>query len=155
MARFNRDSEGQVSAPVPVDVERGALVFFSETIGETNPNHFNTGAARAAGYPDIVAPVTYAAVLDMAAAHDTRRAGGTDILTRIGADMRRLLHGNEAYEFRGPIFAGDRVTLSTRIKGFSDASNGKLEFAHLETTITHKDRGPLVTIRRDLIHRLG
>ncbi|MDU8928005.1 MaoC family dehydratase N-terminal domain-containing protein [Alisedimentitalea sp. MJ-SS2] len=155
MARFNRDSEGQVSAPVPVDVERGALVFFSETIGETNPIYVNPGAARAAGYPDVVAPATYAVVLDMAAAHETRRTGGTDILTRIGADMRRLLHGNEAYEYHGPIFAGDRVTLSTRVRGFSDAKGGKLEFAHLETTITHKERGPLVTVRRDLIHRLG
>ena len=41
------------------------------------------------------------------------------------------------------------------IKGFTDAKGGKLEIAHLETKITHAERGDLVTVRRDLIHRLG
>jgi len=155
MGSFNRESAGQVSAPVSIDVERGALVFFAETIGETNPIHLDAQAAQAAGYCDIVAPPTYPAVLDMAAAHETRRAGRDDILTRIGADLRRLLHGTEAYEYHGPIVAGDRVTVSTRVKGFSVSSTGKLEFAHLETEITHADRGLLVSLQRDLIHRLG
>ena len=69
--------------------------------------------------------------------------------------MRVLLHGSEEFEYHAPVFAGDEVTLSTRVKGFSDAKGGKLEIAHLETTVRHAERGDLITIRRDLIHRLG
>ncbi|MFV0301178.1 MAG: MaoC family dehydratase N-terminal domain-containing protein [Paracoccus sp. (in: a-proteobacteria)] len=154
MGRFNRACEGQKIGPFPVEVERGALVFFARTIGETDPVHSDVAAARAAGHPDIVAPPTYGAVLDMAAAHDAARRGEEGALALIGADMRRLLHGAERFDYHGPIFAGDEVTLTTIVKGFSDARNGKLEFAHLETTISHAERGDLVTIRRDLIHRL-
>lgn len=154
MGRFNRDSEGARIGPFSVQVERGALAFFARTIGETDPVFWDPDAARAAGYPDIKAPPTYGAVLDMAASHEADRRGDTGALALIGADLRRLLHGAERYDYHGPIFAGDQVTLTTTVKGFSDASTGKLEFAHLQTTITHAERGDLVTIRRDLIHRL-
>jgi hypothetical protein len=91
----------------------------------------------------------------MAATHEAKRSGQPDALTLVGANMRFLLHGTEAYEYHAPIHAGDQVTVATRINGFTDAKGGKLEIAHMETKITHAERGDLVTVRRDLIHRLG
>jgi len=155
MGHFNRANAGKSTDPITVDVERGALIFFAETIGETNPVHRSVEAARGAGHPDVVAPATYAAVLDMAATQDATRAGAIDALALVGANMRYLLHGTEAYDYHAPIHAGDQITVVTRIKGFTDAKGGKLEIAHLETKITHAERGDLVTVRRDLIHRLG
>lgn len=154
MGIFDRSSAGYESAPVTVNVERGAVAFFAETIGETNPIHFDLDAARAAGHPDVMAPATYPVVLDMAASKEGARKGQKDLLGLIAADMRYLLHGNENYDYHGPIFAGDTVEIISRIKGFSDAKGGALEIAHLEMEVRHPDRGTLSVAHRDLIHRL-
>lgn len=154
MGIFKRDSAGHESAPVEVQVERGAIAFFSETIGERNPIHFDVDAARAAGHPDVMAPATYPVVLDMAASKEGARKGQKDLLGLIGADMRYLLHGTENYAYQGPIFAGDTVQVISRVKGFSDAKGGALEIAHLEMEVRHASRGTLAIATRDLIHRL-
>lgn len=150
MGIFNRASEGQRTKPVSVDVERGALVFFARTIQDTNPVHFDPQAARAAGYADVIAPATYGAVLLMAAAKED----GGDAHALIGADLRYLLHGTESYEYHAPIIAGETVRVSTKVERFWEASNGRLEFASLRTSISHVDRGDLVTSQRVLIHQL-
>ena len=155
MGIFDRSSEGYESPPVEITVERGAVAFFAETIGETNPIHSDVDAARAAGHPDVMAPATYPVVLDMAAAKAGARKGIAPLLTRINADMRVLLHGTETYDYHGPIFAGDTVEIISRVKGFTDAKGGALEIAHLEMEVRHPDRGTLSIARRDLIHRLG
>ena len=154
MGIFDRTSAGYESAPVEVTVERGPIAFFAETIGETNPIHFDVDAARAAGHPDVMAPATYPVVLDMAASKEGARKGQKDLLGLIAADMRYLLHGTENYSYSGPIYAGDTVEIISRIKGFSDAKGGALEIAHLEMEIRHPDRGTLAIATRDLIHRL-
>jgi acyl dehydratase len=155
LGRFDRSSEGNETAPISIAVERGALIFFAETVGETDPACLDAEAARRVGYPDVLAAPTYGAVIDMAAARETARRGGRGVLSLVGADMRVLLHGSETYAYHGPIFAGDTLIHVTKVLGFSDAKNGKLEFAHLETKISHAVRGNLVTVQRSLIHRLG
>ncbi|WP_299354871.1 MaoC family dehydratase N-terminal domain-containing protein [uncultured Shimia sp.] len=154
MGIFNRSSAGYEAAPVEVQVERGAITFFAETVGETNPIHSDVAAARAAGHPDVVAPSTYPVVLEMAASKETERKGQQEVLNLIGADMRYLLHGTESYSYQGLIFAGDTIDIISRVKGFSDAKGGTLEIAHLELEIRHASRGTLAIAQRDLIHRL-
>ncbi|SEO15054.1 N-terminal half of MaoC dehydratase [Salinihabitans flavidus] len=154
MGIFDRTTTGHVTAPLSVAVERGALRFFAETIGETDPVHFDSAAARAAGYPDLRAPPTYAVVLDTAAATEATRRGLPRLLDLIGADLRYLLHGTERYCYHGTIHAGDTLEITHEVTGFSDAKGGALEIAHLKMRITHPARGPLVIATRDLIHRL-
>ncbi|MGX9351402.1 FAS1-like dehydratase domain-containing protein [Shimia sp. W99] len=155
MGLFNRDTAGQTTPSASVTLERGAMTFFAETIGETNPIHFNLESARAAGHPDIMATATYAVVVGTMAGKDLTRRGEPDMLALIGADMRYLLHGTEQYSYHGPMFAGDTVDVETEVTGFADAKGGKLEIATLTQRITHPTRGLLVEARRDLIHRLG
>ncbi|WP_435231147.1 MaoC family dehydratase N-terminal domain-containing protein [Pseudopelagicola sp. nBUS_20] len=156
MGVFNRNVTGHVSVPIAVTLERGALIFFAETIGETNPVHFDILSARAAGYPDILAPPTYAAVVGSQADHAARRQGHglTSTLDLINADYRHVLHGMESYDYHSSFFAGDQVTVTTEIKGFSDVKGGKLEIAHISQKIKHPERGLLVEISRDIIHQL-
>lgn len=154
MGIFNRETAGHASQPIEIIVERGAVAFFAETIGESNPVHCDVDAARAAGHPDVVTPATYPVVLGMIAAKEGARRDIPETLAVIGADMRYLLHGTEAYEYHGPIYAGDRVEVVNRVTGFSDAKGGALEIAHLEMEIRHPERGTLAVAKRDLIHRL-
>ncbi|MGR3713319.1 MAG: FAS1-like dehydratase domain-containing protein [Shimia sp.] len=155
MGIFDRTSEGHITDPVAVTLERGAIAFFAETIGETDPMHLDADAAQAAGHPDVLAPATYAVVVGTFAGQKAARQGKPDLLTLINGDLRVLLHGTEAYDYHGPMFAGDTVHVQNEVTGFTDAKGGKLEIAHVTTRITHPERGPLVTATRGIIHRLG
>lgn len=155
MGIFNRSTKGHATAPIEVTLERGALAFFSETIGETDPIYFEPEAAQTAGHPDILAPATYAVVVGTFADQFARRKGQPDILELINGDLRVLLHGTEAYTYHGPMFAGDVVTVENQVTDFTDAKGGKLEIAHITTRITHPTRGLLVEATRGIIHRLG
>ncbi|MFC3612784.1 MaoC family dehydratase N-terminal domain-containing protein [Lutimaribacter marinistellae] len=151
---FDRGTAGQTTKPRDIVIERLRVTLFSEAIGETNSIHLRRDAARAAGYPDVVAPPTFGTVIDMAALQDTARDGDPDIHQLIKADFRFLLHGEEKYTYHGPIFAGDTVTHQSTVLGFSQATGGRIEIAHLQTSIAHPERGLLVDSRRALIHNL-
>ena len=45
-------------------LSRAQLKFFAKATGQTNPIYFGQAAALKAGYPDIVAPPTWPALLD-------------------------------------------------------------------------------------------
>lgn len=152
---FDRSKLGQKTKPVAFEVEAGRIAFFSETIGERNPIHFDKAAAEAAGYPGVVAPATFAIVVDLEAGKALSKQGDSGALDFINCDFGRLLHGEERYEYGGLIYAGDTLTVETEVMGFEDKKGGALEFAYLRTTIDHPDRGTLITITRSLVHRLG
>lgn len=152
---FDRATLGTKTEPADFEVEAGRVAFFAETIGETNPIHRDRAAAQAAGHPDIVAPATFAMVIDLEAGRALEARGAKGAIALVGCDMRRLLHGEERYDYHGLVYAGDVVRVSTEVTGFEDKKGGALEFAYTRTEITHPERGLLVTITRSLVHRLG
>lgn len=152
---FDRSTTGFVTPAVSVQVERDRIRFLASVLEEHAAVHHHLEAARAAGYPDLLAPPSFPFTIEMAADEERRRLGLATLPELIGCDMRHLLHGSEQNLYARPIFAGDEVELVSRVIGFSDRKGGLLEVADLETEIRHAVRGRLVTIRRTLIHRLG
>lgn len=152
---FDRSMLGRSTETVEVEVEAGRVIFFAETIGEIDPIHRDRAAARAAGHPDVVAPATFATVIDMEASRLVELRGGKGVMALIDSDFRRLLHAEERYDYGGLIYAGDVLSVRSEVVGFEDKKGGALEFAHIRTLIGHPLRGPLVTITRSLVHRLG
>lgn len=152
---FDRSALGKSTKDVTVEAEAGRIAFFADVIGETDPIHFDRSAARAAGYPDLVAPATFAAVLDLEAGRILRSSGAKDALQLINCDFKKLLHTEERLDFGDLIFAGDSVGVRTSVVGFEDKKDGALEFAHLSTSLTHPTRGTLAVITRSLVHRLA
>ena len=151
---FDRSTVGRVIEPVPVMIERGRLQFFAKVLGERDPIHSDVRAARAAGYPDIVAPASFFMVSD-ATANELRKRTGVPIPAEIvKCDYRYLLHGEERYFYASPIFAGDEVQIETRILDFYDKKGGAMEFVTFESRITHEARGELASGQRTLLHRL-
>ena len=152
---FDRATTGLRSEPVQFEVEAGRISFLAETLGESDPIHHDRAAAHAAGYPDVVAPPTFAMVIDLETGRALERRGERSILSRIGCDYRRLLHGEERYDYHGLIFAGDSLSIVTEVVGFEDKKGGALELAHLRSEIRHPERGVVATITRSLVHRLA
>jgi acyl dehydratase len=151
---FKRESKSSTLEPVTVQVERGRIRFFAQVLGETDPIHFDVEAARARGYPDLVAPPSFFMVIETMVSEEMKRRGATPLERVLGVDLRYVLHGDEHYAYKGLIFAGDTLTLTARIVDFYDKKGGALEFAVVETDVTHAERGLLIEARRTFVHRL-
>jgi len=63
------------------EVGRAKIAEFATAIGADDPAHHDVEAARALGYPDVIAPPTFAIVLTLAAAE--RRAGRSTGVPRL------------------------------------------------------------------------
>jgi acyl dehydratase len=128
---LDRNQLGVVSEPREIDVEKGQLRFFAKATGETNPIYFDEAAAQAAGHPTIPAPPTFVFSLHLGVPAKTG-----DLLDKangIGVDVGRLLHGEQAFTYHNPIYAGDTITLTTTTIDIYEKKAGALEFVVQDT----------------------
>jgi acyl dehydratase len=126
MARIDRSLLDRAPIVRAVLVERGAIAFFANAIGETDPVCVDEGAARAAGYRGLVAPPSFVFSLDLFAEAD--RLWVHDL----GVDLSRILHAEQAFEHFSPICAGDVVSLHATITDIAEKKGGLLEFVTRE-----------------------
>jgi len=122
---------GVVSEPRPVDVEAGFLKFFAKATGETDPVYLDEATAVRAGHPALPAPPTYLFSLAMAA--PAKRGDLFDRENGLGIDMARVLHGEQSFTYHRPIYAGDRLTLTTTTSDIYAKKSGALEFVVQDT----------------------
>lgn len=121
---------GRSFGPYTVRVEREQIRLLAETLGETGALYHDLEAARAAGLPDLPAlptlPTRYGLWANPALLAE---------LEAIGAPLPRLLHGEQHYSYRAPIFAGDTLTASPTIAGLErkTGQSGPFELLTLET----------------------
>ena len=96
---------GRESEPVVHEVEKGMIRRLAEALGDPNPIYVDEEAARAAGFPGLVAPPTFPAVLVV----NDRFRHSLDLGTR------SLLLGEQTVEYGRPVVAGDRITVRSRV----------------------------------------
>src|SRR5690606_20364506 len=101
----NTSYAGRVYPPGEVyQVSAEKIREFAESTANTHPAHTDPSAARALGYPDVVAPPTFAVVI-------AQRAEGVYIQDPdAGIDFSRVVHADERFTHHRPIVAGDRLT---------------------------------------------
>lgn len=128
-------------------IERGRLKFFAKAIGETNPIYTDLAAAQDAGYADLPAPPTFLFTAEL----DSGAMFG--LLDLLGVPRQKLLHGEESFEYLGPIVAGDTVTVSSSIKNIYDKKGGALEFLEIESLVANQHGEPVAKMRSVTIVR--
>jgi acyl dehydratase len=131
MAIDREEHVGTVSEPRYVEVEKGFLKFFAKATGETDPVYFDEEAARAAGHPALPAPPTY--LFSLALSAPAKRGDVFDKEHGLGVDMGSVLHGEQSFTYHRPIYAGDRLTLTTTTSDIYAKKGGALEFIVQET----------------------
>lgn len=151
---FDRSSKGWSTTPVSVAIERGSIRLFAYVLGADDPVHSDVDAARAVGHRDLVAPPSFLMLIEALAGGEMHRRSLQTAASKVTFDFRYLLHGDERYEYRAPIYAGDEVSFTTRVVDFYDKKDGAIEFVSLEAQVTHAERGLLVKAHRTLLHRL-
>lgn len=138
---------GTVSEPRIVEVEKGFLTFFAKATGESNPVYFDEAAARAAGHRTIPVPPTYFFSLQMSA--PAKRGDVFDPENGLGVDMQRVLHGEQGFTYHRPVYAGDRLTITTTTSDIYAKKGGALEFV-VQDTRYENDKGELCAEARQV-----
>ena len=118
--------------PTLWDVEKGRIRFFAEVIGATDPIYFDTNAAQAAGYRNVVAPPTFI----FGAESDSGVL--MKLLDTLKIDLRELLHGEQRFDYHAPVCAGDTLRFQTRVTDIYDKKGGALEFVVNDTKVTNQ-----------------
>jgi acyl dehydratase len=99
---------------VSYEVAREKIGEYVTAIGDRNPIHRDPVAAQTAGYRDIIAPPTFAAVFAML---PFRRAlADPDWVARSTIDPAKILHGEQSFEFQRPIVPGDRLLVQCIVR---------------------------------------
>jgi len=101
----NPDIQGKQYPPVaPYLVGREKIREFARAVFSTDPVSTDLAAARAAGFSDLVAPPTFAVVIQE---HTLRQLLDDE---DAGVDFARVVHGDQRFTFSRPIVAGDELT---------------------------------------------
>jgi acyl dehydratase len=106
----NPDLVGRAFAPVsPYLVGREKVREFARAVFATSPLNYDPVAASAAGYADVVAPPTFAVVL--------QEATLAQLLAEpdAGIDFSRVVHGEQRFSYTRPIVAGDELTATLSV----------------------------------------
>jgi acyl dehydratase len=88
----------------PYLVGREKVREFANAVFSTNPVNLDVFAAQAAGYPDLVAPPTFAVVIQERSLTSVISDPEADI------DFSRVVHGNQRFVVVRPIVVGDELT---------------------------------------------
>jgi acyl dehydratase len=142
----NPDYIGRVfPATEPYEVSRVKIADFANAIGDSNPLYRDRAAARAAGYPDVIAPPTFPIVITMAASGAAIGDPG------LGINYAMVVHGEQRFTYSRPLHAGDVVTAQTTIAGIRNV--GSLSMVTTETVIQTVDGKHVCTGYGTLVER--
>jgi acyl dehydratase len=88
----------------PYLVGREKIREFAHAVKSTSPINLDVFAAQAAGYADVVAPPTFAVVIQERSLATVLSDKDADI------DFSRVVHGDQRFIHARPIVAGDELT---------------------------------------------
>ena len=108
---INPEYAGRTFEPSePYEVSRVKIAEFATAIGDSSPLCRDRAAAQAAGYPDVIAPPTFAIVITAA---DTARLMADPDL---GVNYAMIVHGEQSFTHSRPLHAGDVVVTQSTIE---------------------------------------
>jgi acyl dehydratase len=143
---LNTDYVGRVFGPTePYEVSRVKIADFANAIGEPSPLCRDREAAQKAGYPDVIAPPTFAIVISMAAAGKAQSDPG------LGLNYSMVVHGEQNFSYARPLHAGDVVVATTTIE--SIRAVGGMSMLVTATDIATVDGEHVCTAKSTIVER--
>ena len=143
---LNPEYVGRTFEPsAPYEVTRVKIAEFATAIGETSPLCFDREAAEKAGYPDVIAPPTFAIVISSSGAANVIRDKG------LGLNYAMVVHGEQRFEHGRPLHAGDVVVATTTVESIK--SVGAVSMLVTSTSIDTVDGEHVCTAKSTLVER--
>src|SRR5277367_5670954 len=124
-------------APDYFEVGREKIREFALAVKDDHPAHHSDEDAAAAGYPAVVAPLTFLAVAG--------RRVQMEIFTKfsIPINIARVLHRDQKFTFHRPMLANDRLYFDTYLDSVIE-SHGTV-IAEIRSEVTDADGNPIIT----------
>jgi acyl dehydratase len=142
----NPDLVGREFPPAaPYLVGREKVREFARAVFAENPLHHDVEAARAAGHADVVAPPTFAVVVQEHTLAQLLSAPDA------GIDFSRVVHGEQRFSASRPIVAGDELTATLTVT--SVKSLGGNDMVTAESVMTDPSGAHVVTAVSTLVVR--
>jgi acyl dehydratase len=142
----NPELQGRVFPPTePYLVGREKVREFARAVFATNPVNLDPEAAKAAGYDDVVAPPTFAVVVQELTLAQLLAEPES------GIDFSRVVHGDQRFTFTRPIVAGDLLTATLTVPSVKTLGGHSIVTA--ETAITDATGAHVVTTISALVVR--
>ncbi|GAA4306000.1 MaoC family dehydratase N-terminal domain-containing protein [Actinomadura luteofluorescens] len=141
---LNRDFIGRSFPPSePYEVSRVKIREFADAIGDRNPIYRDREAAKAAGYPDVIAPPTFPIVVSLG------NPGLAD--PDLGLNYAMVVHGEQRFEYTRPLRAGDVITCTSTITEIRSIGNN--EKMVVETEIATVEGEPVCKSYNTIVER--
>lgn len=131
-------------------VERGKVMELARAIKDPAARYADPDAARAEGFADVPAPLTYTIV----AGHHRDAAAA---VARLGLDIARVVVGEVGWEYERPLVAGDVVhgrRTVVDVKRKDGSRGGTMTFVTLETEFADA-AGEVVVRQREVLIETG
>src|SRR5580693_2991757 len=124
-------------APDYFEVGREKIREFALAVMDEDPTHHSDEAAAAAGYPEVVAPLTFLAIAG--------RRVQLEIFTKfsIPINIARVFHRDQKFLFHRPILANDKLYFDTYLDNVIE-SHGTV-IAEIRSEVTDADANPVIT----------
>jgi acyl dehydratase len=143
---INTDYVGRTFAPSePYEVSRVKIAEFADAIGDPSPLCRDRAAAQAAGYPDVIAPPTFAIVAGAANSARVVRDPG------LGVNYAMIVHGEQSFTHARPMHAGDVLVSQSTIESIRPV--GSMTTLTTVTQIRTADGEHVCTARSTLVER--
>ena len=129
----------------PHRVSREQIREFAEAIGATEPAHGDPDAARALGYPDVVAPPTFPIVLTLSA--------GRVVIDdpALGLDYSRVVHADQRFAYTRPVVAGDELRCVSTVEEVMTRAGS--DFVSVRTDVVDAAGSPVLSAWTRLVAR--
>jgi len=142
----NPDLAGRTYPPTaPYLVGREKVREFARAVLATDPASLDLDAARAAGHADLVAPPTFAIVIQQATLEQLLADEDA------GVDFSRVVHGDQRFTASRPIVEGDELTGTMTVASVKTLGGNAMVTA--ETVVTDASGAHVVTATSTLVVR--
>ncbi len=143
---INPEYAGRTFEPSgPYEVSRVKIAEFAAAIGDASPLCRDRAAAQAAGYPDVIAPPTFAIVITSGA--NARLIADPDL----GVNYAMVVHGEQSFTHSRPLHAGDVVVAQSTIESIKQIRT--MTTMATVTEIRTADGEHVCTARSTLVER--
>jgi acyl dehydratase len=143
---INQDYVGRAFGPTePYEVSRVKIAEFATAIGEPSELCRDADVARQAGYPDVIAPPTFAIVISMNSSAQAEADPG------LGLDYSMVVHGEQRFSYARPLHAGDVVVAKTTVESIRPVRS--MTMLTTSTDISTVDGEHVCTAKSTLVER--
>ena len=144
---LNKSLINKTYPPIIFDIEKQRVKFFSKATGQTDPVYFDEDAAKEKGFPSLLVPPTFLTTVS----HEQKNP--YQYLDDLSIDMKNVLHAGQSYKYHHLVFAGDQITVKSKIKDIYDKKNGSLQFIEFESIFLNQNKKLIVESLSTLVIR--